>query len=400
MAKYTSSSFSRQEIMLVTALAFFQFTHIMDFMVLMPLGPRLIENFAITNHEFSWLVSSYTLAAAIMALIASTFIDRFHRKKALIHVYSGFLLGTLLCGLADNFYLLLFSRMITGAFGGVMNALVFSIIGDSFDYSRRGSATGIIMAAFSVATVAGVPIGLWLANHMGWNAPFLFVFYAGLVALVFAHFTIPLTARVARNHPYRDLFREKNHLLAFALIFTMMLAGFSVIPYISNFLVFNAGFAVDKLPLIYLCGGAVTFFTSRLIGYLADRYGKKRTYFVTAGLSIFPIFYISQISSPDTFVILLTTTTFFVFISGRFVPGMAIITSAVKPYMRGSFMTINSSLQQFGSATATIIGGFIISEKNNVIYGYDRVAWFAIAASLLSLYLVYKIRILDGKEIN
>lgn len=398
--KKISFSFTRSEGFLISALALFQFTHILDFMILMPLGPSLIKDFGITTHQFSWLVSSYTFSAAIVALIASTFIDRFRRKEALIVVYAGFLIGSLFCGLSNNFYLLLGSRVVTGAFGGLTNALIFAIVGDSFEYSKRGSATGVIMAAFSVATVLGVPIGLWLANHFEWNAPFVALYYVGIIISVYAYYAIPVTKKVARTHLYKDLFTEKNHYIAFALIFFLMLAGFSIIPYISNYLVFNVGLPKEDLLYVYLSGGAATFFTSRIFGFIADKYGKKRTYFAIAAISTIPIYLISHIRKPDLLVILSVTTAFFIFISGRLIPAMAMITSSVKPHMRGSFMTINSSVQQFGAALATLVGGMLISEDGvNRITGYESVSFFAIGITIITYYFVYRIKVIDGKEV-
>ena len=397
--KDSSLQFNRQEKMLIAALAFFQFTHIVDFMIIMPLGPMLLEKFSISNSEFSLLVSSYTFAAGVSALTASTFIDNFHRKKLLLVVYSAFLTGTFFCGIAPDFYFLLAARIFTGAFGGIMNGLIFSIVGDSFPFSKRGSATGIIMAAFSAATVAGVPAGLWLANTYSWHFPFLALVIAGLFFLIYALYAIPFTDKVARSHPYSDIFREKNHLLAFSLIFFMMIAGFSVIPYISNYLVYNAGLPIDKLPLIYLSGGAATLFTSRIFGYLSDRLGKKKMYYILAGFSMIPIFLMSRQEGNSLAGMLTVTTLFFILVSGRFIPAMALITASVKPGMRGSFMTVNSAIQQFGTASATLLGGTILGEAaGNKITHYPKVSLMAIGSTLVTFVIIRYIKVLDNSD--
>ncbi|MDH4198851.1 MAG: MFS transporter [Spirochaetia bacterium] len=400
MKKSKSLKFTKNEKLLVSALAFFQFTHIVDFMLLMPLGPVLIDQFAINNEEFSYLVSAYTFSAGLTALFASTFIDRYSRKKVLIFVFTGFLFGTLLCGLSPTYQLLLFSRIITGAFGGLINSMVYSIIGDSFAYERRGSATGIVMASFSAASVLGIPISLFIANRFGWNWPFIVLFLVGFVFIAYAFFAIPISDRVPQKHAYADIFREKNHYPAFFLILAMMLAGFSMIPYISNFLVFDTVMTQEKLPMMYLLGGAATYITSRLFGYLSDRYGKKIMFYILATSSMVPMYMISRINyAYSVYGILAITTMFFIFTSGRMVPGMALITSVVSPKMRGSFMTFNTAIQQMSAGLATFLGGKIIAaESGHRMTGYQYVSYLAIAATFLSIGFVYIMRLHDEKN--
>jgi predicted MFS family arabinose efflux permease len=387
--------FTRSEKFLASALAGLQFTHIVDFMILMPLGPTLIEQFGITNGQFSYLVSAYTFSAGISALFASTFIDRFNRKKTLLVVFTGFLFATLLCGFSHTFYMLLAARVITGAFGGLINSMVYSIIGDSFAYERRGSAMGVVMAAFSAATVAGIPVSLMIANRFSWNYPFIVLFVLGFIFMFFALYAIPLSDRIHQKHPYSDIFTNVNHYPAFFLTLTMMLGGFSIIPYISIFLVFNTIMTQADLPVMYLTGGVATYLTSRLFGYLSDKYGKKMMFYVIAGASVIPIFLISHIdASYSKPMILVITTVFFIFISGRWVPSMALITAVVNPRMRGSFMTFNTAVQQMGSALATFIAGKIIGQHgNHVLDGFGMVGYFAGGVTLISIGCVYVMKL-------
>lgn len=391
--------FTRTEKILILALALFQFIYIVDFMILMPLGPTLIEKFNITNQEFSYLVSAYTFAAGASALLASTVIDRFHRKKALMAIFAAFLGGTLLCGLSESYGLLLGARLATGAFGGLINGLIMAIIGDSFPYEKRGAAMGTVIAAFSAASVVGVPLGLAAAEHWSWNVPFTGLFGVGILFLLFAFYAIPITPKVAREHAYGDLFRHKNHYVAFFLTFCMMMTGFSMIPYISNYFVFNTGLKTDQIFYIYLTGGLATFFSARIIGSLADRIGKKKTFYGIAFTAIIPILWIAHLEESSLGVTLLVSTLYFVLVSGRVVPAMALITSAVKPAMRGSFMTLNTSIQQFSSATATLIGGQIIATTSDgKIENYEIVSYLAVVFLLLSIYMVYRIQPVDGAE--
>ena len=393
-----SFKFTRAELLLIFALALFQFAHIIDFMLLMPLGPMLMEDFGINNQEFSYLVSSYTFSAAIVALLSATFIDRFHRKKALMFVFGGFLVGTFLCAVSNQYHLLLASRIVTGAFGGITNALILSMVGDAFHYNKRGSAMGVIMAAFSAASVAGVPLSLLVANRWGWNTPFYLLSFIGVSFIIFAHYAIPTTKKVARAHPFKEILTEKNHFVAFAIMFFVMFAGFTMFPFISNFLVFNVGLTQAQIPLTYLSGGFFTLFTARIIGYLADRYGKKTVYYIIALISTIPIYLITQLTTPNLWIVLTVTTTMFIFMSGRVIPVMAIITSSAKPHLRGSFMTVNTSVQQLSAAIATMVGGIVIGNSSNgLIENYDKVALISVAAALTSLFFVYKVRIISDE---
>ncbi|MDH4263150.1 MAG: MFS transporter [Spirochaetia bacterium] len=387
--------FTKKEKYLVSALAGLQFTHMVDFMILMPLGPVIIEQFNITNAQFSYVVSAYTFSAGISALFASTFIDRYNRKKSLLVVFLGFLFSTLLCGFSNSFYVLLAARIITGAFGGLINSMSYSIIGDSFVYERRGSAMGVVMAAFSAATVIGIPVSLMIANHFKWNYPFIVLFILGFIFMFYALYAIPLSDRIHQKHAYSDIFTNKNHYPAFFLTLTMMLSGFSIIPYISIYLVFNTVMTQADLPMMYLFGGVATYGTSRFFGYLSDKYGKKIMFYIIAGASVIPVFFISHINASYSIpVILFITTVFFIFISGRWVPAMALITSVVDPKIRGSFMTFNTAVQQMGSGLATLISGRMISQQaNHVMQGFGTVSYFSIVMTSISIGCVYLIKL-------
>lgn len=392
-------SFSGIEKRVVYSLALLQFTHIVDFMIMMPLGPLLIDDFGINNRQFSYLVSAYTFSAGISALIASMFIDRFARKKALLFIYVGFAAGTLACALSEKYHLLLVARIFTGSFGGMISAMIYSIIGDVFPYQKRGSAMGVIMGAFSFAAVVGVPAGLYFATILTWNAPFYMLTMFQVVCFVVAFAAIPVTRQVKQEHSFFEVYRVKNHYVAFLITFTIVMAGFLMIPYISNYLIFNTEMKQIELPFMYLLGGATTLVTARVFGYLTDRFGKKETLYAIAACSLVPLFLISRIDDSSLGVILVVTTVFFIFISGRLVPYMAMLTSAVEPYMRGSFMTINSATQQVTAAAATMIAGSIIGEgAQNRILHYDTLSYLAAASTLLAMFFVSRLKIYDKQK--
>ena len=385
---------------LLAVLAGIQFTHIVDFMIMMPLGPQFMQLFGIGPAQFSLLVSSYTLSAGVVGLVSALFIDRYDRRHALLVLYAGFIAATLACGFAPGYAWLLLARAAAGAFGGLLGASTFAIVGDVIPESRRGAAMGTVMSAFSLAAVGGVPIGLVLANAYGWRAPFLFLSAVSLAILVFAARHVPRLRHHVRHAQGRsaiaqlaEVIGRRNHLRAFALVAMLTLGAFSVIPFISPYMVANVGLTLAELPLIYLVGGLMTLFTARLIGRLADRHGKRRVFVVTALLSLVPILLVTHLPAVPLGAAITVTTLFMVLVSGRFVPAMAMITASVEPRLRGSFMSVHASVQQFGSALATLGAGLIIgSDADGALTHYGVVGLCATVATLAAVPIARTLR--------
>jgi len=384
---------------LLAVLAGIQFTHIVDFMIMMPLGPQFMQLFGIGPQRFSLLVSAYTLSAGTVGLLAALVIDRFDRRQSLLTLYIGFLAATLACGLAPGYGWLLLARAVAGAFGGVLGATVFAVLGDVIPESRRGAAMGTVMSAFSVAAVAGVPIGLVLANAYGWRAPFFFLSALSAVVLYFAARCIPRLHHHVRHAMGRsaiaqlaEVFARRNHVRAFALAATLTLGAFAVIPFISPYMVANVGLTLEQLPLIYLVGGLMTLVTARMIGRLADRLGKRRVFMVTALLSVVPISLVTTLPAVPLGLAIAVTTLFMVLVSGRFVPAMAMIAASVEPRLRGSFMSVNASVQQFSSSGATLAAGFVIGRNaEGELTHYATVGTFATVATLVAVLIARRL---------
>jgi len=358
----------RREVWLLLTLAGIQFTHILDFMIMMPLGPQFTALFGISDAQFGLLVSAYTLAAGASGLVASTYIDRFGRKRLLLVLYVLFGLATLACGLSTSYGTLMAARIAAGIFGGVMSALSQTIVGDVIPFERRGRAMGIVMTSFSVSTVAGVPLGLFIAAHLGWHAAFIGIALLCAVFALFAALTLPALAHHlnATDRPsalggIAQVLADRNHQKAFVFTALTMAAAFMVIPYITIYMQTNAGLRADQVPWIYLCGGAFTLFTARLFGRMTDRRGKVATYRLLALAFLPPMLATTLVRGVPVWVIILTSTLFFSTSSGRMIPGMAIVTSAANPRLRGTFMTLNSSVQSAAMGTAAFVGGLIIS---------------------------------------
>ena len=391
----------KREKLLLFTLAAINFTHIVDFMIMMPLGPQLMRLFDISPQQFSALVSTYTFSAGVSSFIGAFVLDRFDRKKALMIAYTGFVIGTFACALAPNYQLLLSARIVTGAFGGVISALILSIIGDVIPEFRRATAIGIVMGAFSVASVVGVPFGLFMANQYSWHAPFIFLGILSSVILGLIVASMPklqghMNSEVAHPSPFRilaNLAQNSNQLSALCFTIMLVLGHFSIIPFLSPYMVANVGFSESDLTYIYLIGGAVTIFTSPAIGRLADRIGKPRVFMTFALLTLIPVFALTNLPKTALPLALLVTTIFFVTSSGRWVPATTMITSTVTPQSRGSFMSINSSVQQITAGIAATIAGVIVTkDASGALVNYQYVGYLAIVVSLMGILVSRRLR--------
>lgn len=391
----------QRERWLLFTLAGIQFTHILDFMIMMPLGPQFTALFGISNAQFGLLVSAYTLSAGFSGLMAATYIDRFGRKPLLLGMYSLFGLATLACALAPDYAWLMVARVAAGLFGGVLSALSQTIVADVIPFERRGRAMSVVMTSFSVSTVAGVPLGLFLAAHFNWHAPFVGIaVLVGLLALG-AWQTLPrLDAHL--HHPERvsvwrgigQVLAEPNHLKAFAVSGLMMFAAFTVIPYITIYLQSNAGMQTSEVPWIYLCGGVATLLSARYFGRLTDRVGKVRMFQRLALAVTVPLMATTLSQGLPLWGLLAISTLLFTVMSGRMIPGMAMISSAALPRLRGTFMTLNSAVQSASMGLAALVAGLIIGrDAQGQLTGYWVAGLLGVVASLLSVWLAGHLRL-------
>ncbi len=406
MTKPSASSVSsalspRRETWLLLTLAGIQFTHILDFMIMMPLGPQFRQIFGISDAQFGILVSAYTFSAGISGLLAAFYVDRFDRKKLLLVLYTLFAAATLACGLANSYEALMVARIAAGVFGGVLSALSQTIVGDVMPVERRGQAMGIVMSSFSVSTVAGVPLGLFLAAQFNWHVPFFAI--AGLSALlmVFAWQTLP-PLRDHLKSPNKasswdnliNVLQNRDHQKALMFSFLMMFVGFVVIPYITLYITSNGRLTHQEVPYIYLFGGIATLLTARWIGRRTDAVGKVPMFRALALLTAVPVMFLTVSGPLGFYGIIAATTLFFVFMSGRMIPGMAIVTSACNPPQRGTFMALNSAAQSLGMSCAAFLGGLIISrDAQGWVLHYWGNALIGMAASVVTWWLVGKLRL-------
>ena len=396
----TSSLSAKREFWLLITLAGIQFTHIVDFMVMMPLGPQLIALFNISDAQFGLLISSYTFAAGASGLLASFYVDRFSRKKLLLTLYILFAASTLACGLAPTYDTLMLARVAAGAFGGVLAAMTQTIVADVIPFERRGRAMGIVMSSFALASVAGVPISLFLAAHFSWHMPFFSIAGVCLLLAAGAWVTLPPLAdhlQGQRSSPWSAIMAvisDSNHQKAFAFTALLMLAGFTVIPYISIYTTTNGGLTLQQLPYVYLLGGAATLVTARWIGRLTDSVGKAKMFYIMATFAMLPILLVTLSAPFGLWGILLATSVMFVGMNGRMIPGMALVTSAANPNLRGTFMALNSSVQSAAMGVASFVGGLVISRDAQGMVHYFWVnALIGMIASCLGLMLVRHLKL-------
>lgn len=392
------------ERLLLLTLTLVQFTHIVDYMIVMPLGAQLMTIFDITPGQFSLLVSVYATAAFAVSFVAAFFVDRFDRKEVLTVAYAGCTLGTIACALAPSFALFLVARAIAGAFGGLIGAVVLSIVGDAIPFERRATATGAVMMAFSAASVIGVPAGLYLAAQYNWRMPFAAVAGLALLLQVAIWRWVPsmrghLVARADRPRPLdtlRQLFGDANQVRALLFSIVLMFGHFTIIPFIAPYMQLNVGFSDFELTYIYLVGGSLTVVCLPLFGRVADRFGNVPVFVGASALAIASIWAITHLPPVPIWLALVVTSSYFVVGSGRNVPATTLVTSVVRPEHRGSFMSMRTSFNQLGLALSSLIAGALVAEgPDGTLLHYELAGYFAIAMSIAAVFMARRLRVVD-----
>ena len=389
----------QHELLILIILAAVQFTTIVDFMIVMPLGPQLMRTLKIGPSEFGLIVSSYTFAAGVSGLVASSIVDRFARRTTFMVLYAGFLLGTFLCAIAPTYHTLLLARIATGGFGGILGGVAMTIIGDVFPDERRGLATGSMMTGFALASVAGVPLGLLLGTNFGWHVPFYALVVAGFPLLLLTPYAMPpLKDHVhkAQVHPLKSLFDTfalPSHRDAFALTIALMIGSFTVFPYVSAYFVSNVGLTEQQLPLIYVVGGVLTLIAAPAVGQLTDKFGKLLIYRIIAPVSAVLLLAITHLPHVPVTVAVIVFGSLMVSNVGRMIAAMAMITGSVERHRRGAFLSANSSVQHIACGVGAYLGGLIITQSNDGPIGqFGTVGWIAAVSTVCTLWLAGRVR--------
>jgi predicted MFS family arabinose efflux permease len=391
--------FSKYQIFVVGVLAFLQFTIILDFMILSPLGAFLLPALSITPSQFGRVVSVYAFSAGLSGILAAGFADRFDRKKMLLFFYSGFILGTLLCGIAPNYEFLLMARMITGLFGGVISSIVFAITTDLFPLEARGRVMGFIQTAFAASQILGLPIGLFLANHWGWHMPFiLIVIISAIASIIIWKYLKPIKGHLVKHtdqhplHHFVQTIKNPKYLKAFAATALLSTGGFMIMPFASAFSVHNLGIDMSHLPMVYMTTGFCSILIGPFIGRASDAYGKFNTFLFGSIVTIIMVLIYTHLGPTSLPLFMFINALMFVGISSRMIPSQALMSAVPAPLSRGSFMSISSSLQQISGGLASLLAGLIVKEGvGGHIEHFDILGFVVVGSTLITLYMMYGI---------
>ena len=396
---------TRYQKLIVAILAFLQFTIILDFMILSPLGALLMPALQITPAQFSLVVSVYAFSAGTSGLLAAGFADRFDRKKLLLFFYGGFLAGTFLCAIAPTYTLLLMARIVTGLFGGVIGSIVFAISTDLFAFELRGRVMGFIQTAFGASQVLGIPAGLYLSNRWGWHMPFFLIVGVGsavglLILLKMKPVVGHLKHRVDRN-PFHHLIvtvSNPRYLQAFATTALLSTGGFMLMPFSSAFSVHNLGISMERLPMVYLATGTLSMFMGPIIGRASDKFGKFRMFLFGTLLSMLMIYIYTHLGVTPIGEVILINAILWIGISSRLVSSSALMSAVPTPETRGSFMSVSSSIQSLSGGLASVLAGMIVVKGvGGHLEHFDRLGYVVMLAGLITVVMMFWINRSIGK---
>lgn len=385
--------FTPYQIFLIAILAFLQFTIILDFMVLSPLGAQLLQELSISTQQFGWVVSAYAFSAGAAGLLAAGFADRFDRKRMLLFFYAGFIAGTFLCGIAPNYHFLLVARIVTGLFGGVIGSVIFAIISDLFSMQVRGRVMGFVQMAFAVSQVLGIPVGLYLANGWGWHAPFLLIVWLSLLAFALIVWKmkpvkghLDLQAGHSALVHLRNTLTESRYMKGFAATTLLATGGFMLMPFGSAFAVHNLGLTLAQLPPIYMATGICAMLAGPLLGRLSDQWGSYRVFVAGSLLSMLIVVVYTNLGLTPLWLVIPLNITLFIGITSRMISSSALMSALPDPADRGAFMGVNSSVAQLSGGIASAVAGMIVVQKEGgFLAHYDTLGYVVVASMAIGI---------------
>ena len=395
-----TTSLTRYQWLAVAILALTQFTVVLDFMVMSPLGDLLMKDFKVKPDQFGIVVSSYALAAGLSGFLTAGFADRFDRKRLLVFFYSGFIFGTLFCGMAESYNQLVLARILTGVFGGVMSSISMAIVADIFSPEQRGRVMGFMQMGFGLSQIVGIPLSLFIADMYHWQTPFYLIvgisvgmLLAILIALkpINAHLTLK-----QENSAFKHLLatiKNRNYRIGFMATAFMSLGGYFMMPWGSAFAVNNVGISQKELPLLFMIVGISTFMIMPLIGILADKINKFQLFMIASLIMIGSVLVYVHLGETTLFVLIVVNIFMMGGIMARMVPSQALTTSVPEAKDRGAFMSINASLQQMAGGVAAMIGGKIVSQysPSAPLMNFDLLGYVVIAVIIINIYLTYRV---------
>jgi predicted MFS family arabinose efflux permease len=395
--KALDRGFSPYQSLIVALLALVQFTLILDFMIMSPLGAIMMPALDITAAQFGVAVSAYAFSAGISGILAAGFADRFDRKRLLLFFYVGFTLGTALCAVAPNFHVLLLGRIVSGLFGGVMGSIVLAIITDLFALHLRGRVMGLVQTAFAASQVLGIPVGLFLSNHWNWHVCFAALVGLSIVAMAAILMVMkPVNEHLGLNpdqNAFRHLIatvRQPRYLLAFSVTTLLATGGFMMMPFGSAFTVHNLGIDIVHLPTIYLVSGLFSIFMGPLVGKASDAFGKFPTFAFGCAVSVVMVLIYTHLGHVTLTTAIVVNVLMFVGIFSRMIPSQALISAIPEPSQRGSFSAVSSSVQQFSGGLGSVLAAAIIAQNaDGSLRHFDWVGYVVVATTLISVVAMY-----------
>lgn len=400
--------FSGYQVLVITLLALTQFTVVLDFMVMSPLGDLLMKSMKLSTNEFGYAVMAYGISAGVSGLLTAGFADSFDRKKLLLFFYIGFIVGTLFCGLAPSYPFLIAARIFTGIFGGVIGSISMAIVADLFSFQQRGRVMGFMQMGFGASQVLGIPISLAIANRLGWQAPFfMIVGLAALIWIVILAKMQPITKHLevkqkkSAFHHLMHTVAKREYRVGFLATALLSLGGFMIMPWGSAFAINNLHLTKEQLPSLFMVAGISSLIIMPLIGRLADKVNKFALFTVASVWLMVVVMIYTTLTPVPLWVVMGVNVLMMIGIMSRMVPSMALVTALPEMQDRGAFMSINSSLQQMAGGLAAGVSGMIVYQATNSspLEHFDRLGWVMVGITIVCILMIYRVgRIVKYKQ--
>lgn len=403
-----SPKFNAYQVLVIVLLALTQFTVVLDFMVMSPLGDLLMKSMKLTTNQFGYAVMAYGISAGVSGLLTAGFADSFDRKKLLLFFYIGFIIGTLFCGLAPSYPLLIAARIFTGIFGGVIGSISMAIVADLFSFQQRGRVMGFMQMGFGASQVLGIPISLAIANRLGWQAPFFMIVGLAIVIwLVILAKMQPITKHLEIKHK-KNAFQHLIHTLAkreyrvgFLATALLSLGGFMIMPWGSAFAINNLHLTKEQLPSLFMVAGISSLIIMPIIGKLSDKVDKFTLFTIASVWLMVVVMIYTTLTPVPIWVVMGVNVLMMIGIMSRMVPSMALATALPEMQDRGAFMSINSSLQQMSGGLAAGVSGMIVYQATNSspLEHFDTLGWVMVGITVVCIFMVYRVsRIVKYKQ--
>jgi len=383
----------------VVLLAWLMFTVVTNFGIIMPLGDTMMKELEITASQFGMIVSCFAFGAGIAGFVTAAFADRFDRKKLLLFLYAGLILGTAACGMSDSYEVLLVARSITGLFGGVISSIIFAIVADLFALNQRGRVMGYIQLAFALSQVGGIPLGLILANWWSWNMTFIVLTALSLSTWFIIAFALKPLNKHLHTKPDDSVFlhfgkvlTNRNYLIGFLFTLTVSMGGMFA-TFSAPFMINNVGISPAMLPVVFLVSGISMIVVMPLIGKLSDKVDKSKV-FITAMICMIGVVVVFGNLSITPFIIAtLIIALVFGSVGAAEIPMSALNTAVPEQTDKGAYLSLCSSLQQLTNGLGAMLAGMIIVQTTPgaPLENFNIVCYIVALLSVFAIFLIQPI---------